>query len=109
MTCVRLKLYRVIQNYTHLYRAIHIYTELKKAVTNDICLSIAAGDNVLKIGTLYLYHGFVRSSICLKFISLIYVVNAGHIFSYVMNAGNIMIYDVNAGHIFSYVMNARTP
>ena len=30
----------------------------------------------MKISTLYLYHGFAKSSICLKLISLIYVVNA---------------------------------
>ena len=75
-------------------------------MTNDIGLSIAAGDNVLKIGTLYLYRGLVRISIFLKFISLIYVMNAGHIFIYVMNAGHIFSYVMNAGNIMSCDVNA---
>ena len=57
-------------------------------------------------GTLYLYCRLVRISSFLNFISLIYVMNAGYIFSYVMNAGHVFIYVMNAGHIFSYVMNA---
>ena len=73
-----LRIIRLIQHYWK-----------KKAVTNEKCLSTAAGDDELKICTLYLCQGCVEISICMDFISLIYDVNA----SYVVNAGHITNYE----------------